>query len=834
MEASQAPLSGRSARYPHGEHRRPAVAEGVTLLLVAGPDGAGLHEAIVDAQQALSGLKHYEILVIAANKTAAAATAAIKSSRPGGDSNIRLIETQDADGLNWLDALPQVKHEWIAVARADGRYQLGELTRLLAFSADFDVVQGYRIERPRSVATYVLGRSEAILAKLFAHTGARDPACGLQVFRRSLLLGLPGFARDDFSRIELLARLRLAEAKIVEIPVTYHAGAAPSQTWTSSTLGGRVRECVANNVTRPVRWLKRLVTFWWSERMFPVGNAKVAGRAAEAVWHGNQAIAAWGVLIAAAVIFFFGHLSYPLLEPDESRYARIAQQMVRSGDYVVPYRFDEPYLDKPPMLYWLTAANYHLFGVSDGTARITCALAALVAVLVTYGMGQRLVGQRAAWMGAFCLMLCSGFALGGKFLIMDGLLTCFVTLAMMSGYLAIQGPRVRPGWCVAASLFCGLGVMTKGPLAIVLFLPPLFAARWISGSGASLRLRDWALCLVPGAVLALPWFVMVSLREPKFLEYFFWRHNIERFTTDFSHDQPWWYYIPVFLLGMFPASLLLGPLGVMLFGGDARLRARRTPEMGYLVLVSAWILFFFSLSRGKLPPYIIPVLPPMCLLCGKLLDLLVSPQAHAEVFRRCRYWLPELIIQVGMVGIAVVGIIDLVMGGGRNYGFVLDGAMIATGVFFFLYLPRGALKPALRSWPAAGLVAWLAMTYAFLDFYPDVATSRSIAVKAQSLCDEFGDPQMPIIFFGRREESVIFYTPAKRIHQFQGHEPEHIVNFLRRHPHTVLVSDRNDIAELRPNLPANVAIKEMGGRGHLYLSSTAATDVASESGSTAK
>lgn len=825
MDASPASPLGNVASDRRSASRRPAIRDGISLVLIAGADATATRSALTDAQGVLSGLtNNYEILVVG-NATSNANTRAAMSLDCGHDARVRFVSPDGAGFAGWQQGVRQAAHDWVVLAPADGRYRLAELGRLLAFTSDSDVVCGYRIGSQRRLIGAALDRCGAHLSSLLLRTAVRDPGCELKIFRRSLLGNLPELPDDDFSRVELLARLRLAGAQIVEVPTTYQRGRLAADTPTATGLN--LRGIFSGYVARPGRWLARLVSFWWSQFLFAQNGSSAAVSTAETPWRGGQAVAAWCVLAGAAIIFFFSHLSFPLLEPDESRYARIAQEMIRTGDYLVPYRFGEPYLDKPPMLYWLTAASYRLFGVSEGAARVVCALSGLIAVLATYGIGRRLIGQRAAWIGAFTLMLCTGFALGGKFLIMDGLLTCFVTLAMLSGYLAIHGPRVRPGWCVAASLFCGLGVMTKGPLAVVLFLPPLIASRWLTKGGAKLTWRHWALCLAPGALVALPWFVLVTLREPQFLEYFFWRHHVARFTTDFSHDQPWWYYIPVLLLGMFPASLLLGPLAILLFGNDAALRRHRTWELGYLLLVAGWILFFFTLSRGKLPPYIIPALPPMCLLCGKLLDLLVARTAEGNLFRRSRAIFPELVCQVALAGVAVVGVIDLALGGGRNYGFLVDSVLILAGASLFFYLPRGNHKHLLHNWAAAGVLAWVAMAYAFLNFYPDIAYSRSIAVQAEEICEEAGDPKMPIIFFGRREESVLFYLPANRIHEFAGKHPDRLVAFLRRHPKALLVSDRNDIADLRPSLPAGLTVSEMGGRGHLYLATTPAANVAS-------
>lgn len=832
MEASQA-FAGRHRPPSIAAADRPPIAGGLSVILIATADGSTTASAIAEARAVIRSVtENYEILVVPHNTCADQGCPAAAVANHS-DSKVRMLA---ADGLSapaWQRGLRQAKHPWVVVAEAGGGYHLGELRRLLPLARDFDAVCGYRIDRSRDWLAWGGRRSGAIISGVLLRTGARDPACGMKLFRRSFLDELPDLPDDAFAEVELLARLRLAGAEMVEVGVSFDPSSAVAAGWGADW--GQAVSGAISAIVGAYRWSARLMRFWWSQSLFPAAvqapsdDAHAGDHGNAIVWRGKRALAAWCVLAAAALVFFFGHLSYPLLEPDESRYARIAQEMIRSGDYLVPRRFGEPYLDKPPLLYWLTAASYGLFGVSAAAARVVCSLAGMATVLITYALGRRFVGQRAAWIGAFMLMLCAGFALGGKFLIMDGLLTCFVTLAMFSGFLAIHGPRVRPAWCVAASLFCGLGMMTKGPLAIVLFLPPLFASRWLTGSGARLTWRHWGLCLLPGVLLALPWFVLISLRQPDFLEHFLWRHHIARFTTDFIHEEPWWYYIPVLVIGMFPATLLLGPLAVLLFGADGRLRPLRTREMGYLLLAAAWTLAFFSMSRGKLPPYIIPVLPPLCLLCGRLLDLLLEQGIDADFFARTRRYLPEFVCSVGLLGSSVLGIVDLAFGGGRDGGFLIDGALVVAGISLFVVLARGGFLKYRHRWSTAGALAWTAMAYAFLNLYPDVAYNRSIATQAQRICNERGNPNMPVVFFGRREESLLFYLPPERLYTFSGKEQARLATFLRRQPHALVVSDRRDIAELLRSVSDGLTIDEVGGRGHLFVSQPARSSVASGS-----
>ena len=211
--------------------------------------------------------------------------------------------------------------------------------------------------------------------------------------------------------------------------------------------------------------------------MFPVADAD-GGPAATI----GPTIRPWHVWLLAAVaaLLLFARLTFPLIEPDEARYALIAVSMLDSGDLLVPQREGSYYLDKPPLLYWMTVASFWALGVHDYAARTVTALAGLGTLLTTFWIGRYLIGRRGAWIGALLLLLSLGFMLASRFLIMDGMLTLFTTVSLLSLYVATQGTRLHRGWWMLAAVACGLGVMTKGPVALVLTLPPWFAMRWLA------------------------------------------------------------------------------------------------------------------------------------------------------------------------------------------------------------------------------------------------------------------------------------------------------------------------------------------------------------------
>jgi 4-amino-4-deoxy-L-arabinose transferase-like glycosyltransferase len=311
-------------------------------------------------------------------------------------------------------------------------------------------------------------------------------------------------------------------------------------------------------------------------------------------------------------------LSFHLFEPDEGRYAEIPREMLARGDAVVPYLLGEPYLDKPPLFYWLVMASYRLFGSHVWSARLIPALAVHGCILLTYFLGRRTLGARAAFWGAIALTLSPAFLSMGRLLILDGLLALCVTTALLGGFEAMRGDRLRWGWWILSALACGLGMLTKGPIAPLLVVPPLVAQRWLSreSAQAAIPFRAVAAYAALAFAVVIPWFAAICIREPAFAAFFLWHHNVVRFLAPFDHIRPVWFYVPILLIGLLPASLLAVPFVRFLLSGAPAAAARRCPELGFMLLAGGWCVLFFSMSGCKLPTYILPAFPPLTLALG--------------------------------------------------------------------------------------------------------------------------------------------------------------------------------------------------------------------------
>ena len=366
----------------------------------------------------------------------------------------------------------------------------------------------------------------------------------------------------------------------------------------------------------PERPLPRTAVGWlphlWRTVLFPAAPPGPAGGGTPA----GRPVAAFLLVAVLPAVLLYPCRSFHLFEPDESRYAQIPREMLARGEWVVPTLQGEPYLDKPPLLYWLVMLSYRAFGVSPESARLVPAVCVHLTVIAVYLLGRRSIGGRAALWAAVLLTVAPVYIGVARLLLLDGLLTLCVTLSVVCGFEAVRTGRLKVGWWVASALASGLGFLTKGPISEILLFPPLLAFGFLNGGTARVGWRH--LALFAGVVVGvnLPWYVAIYRREPQFLGHFFWDHNVMRFLQPFDHLQPVWYYAPILLAGLLPGTLLFVPYARALLFGGPEAAAARTPAGGFWLLAGGWCVLFFSLSGSKLPTYVLPAFPFLRLALG--------------------------------------------------------------------------------------------------------------------------------------------------------------------------------------------------------------------------
>lgn len=294
-----------------------------------------------------------------------------------------------------------------------------------------------------------------------------------------------------------------------------------------------------------------------------------------------------------------------LFEPDESRYALVAQGMLEDGNWLVPRLEGQPYTHKPPLYLWLVAMLRAL-GLSWTAAGVLPAfVAALAVVLLTPPAARRLgLDTEAGYLAGAALAGSPLFATMALAARMDMPLALFLAAALIAGFLVLQEERSWETWRWVFWLAVGLAVMSKGPVALALVgLTVVFFALGSPRPQPWRRLfSGWA--WAAGLALPLAWFVPAAVSQGwAWVEETLVRQSAGRMVRSFAHREPFYFHLVTWPVTGFPASLLA--LGATL----AFWRQRRPPVARYLASAFAAILLFFSAISGKLVVYLLPLVP---------------------------------------------------------------------------------------------------------------------------------------------------------------------------------------------------------------------------------
>jgi 4-amino-4-deoxy-L-arabinose transferase len=319
-------------------------------------------------------------------------------------------------------------------------------------------------------------------------------------------------------------------------------------------------------------------------------------------------------LVALAYLLPLG--THGLWIPDETRYAQISQNMLLSGNWVSPHFMDVRYFEKPVAGYWMIAIGQALFGQNLFGVRFASALSTALSVLLCYLIARRMWNEpRKSFACALLYMSLTVIAGQAGYANLDPQFTFWVNLSLVALWFAVdsasRGQRLI-AWAVLG-LACGMGFMTKGFLAWL--LPVLIALPWMLWQKRWRELLVYGpVAIVVAVVVSLPWVLAVHAQEPDYWRFFFWHEHIRRFAgKDAQHDAPWWYYLPLLVGFSLPWVALLPPALKQAW------QTRRQSNIAFLLLWLWMPLIFFSLSKGKLPAYILPCLLPLALLLGHTL-----------------------------------------------------------------------------------------------------------------------------------------------------------------------------------------------------------------------
>ena len=349
------------------------------------------------------------------------------------------------------------------------------------------------------------------------------------------------------------------------------------------------------------------------------------------------------LLLLSFLTFFAGLGRQAIGDADEGFYAEAAREMAEGGDWLTPRFNYQDRWQKPILYYWLTAATYQITGATEWAARFWSALSGLGLVLVTWLASRRLLGDgRAAWLAGAVTATCYGYFEMARNALPDLPLAFCITVAIFAALAAVDASRTadaandtRLRWCILSGFSVGLGFLLKGPVAIavpVIVLLPIF---WLENREAEpphIGARHIAAAFIVFLVIALPWYLaMTRVHGIAYLQSFFITDNLERFATDrFNDPRPVWFYVPIVVGGMMPWASYLICLPRVAVTELARRRRRLTRTERRLLIWAIVPFLFFTLSIGKQPRYVLPVLPPIAILLGDSLRRRLDRMADAS------------------------------------------------------------------------------------------------------------------------------------------------------------------------------------------------------------
>ncbi len=441
-------------------------------------------------------------------------------------------------------------------------------------------------------------------------------------------------------------------------------------------------------------------------------------------------------------------------------HAATSKDMVLSGDWTTPTMNGERFFDKPAFHNWLVALAFVVFGFTEFAARLPNATLGLGCVLVTYLLGRRLYGPGAGFFGAVVLATAAEFFVLSRTVMHDMSLAFFVTLGLALWFVGHSKNAAERGWFLLSYATFGGAMLAKGPTGVLLPGAVVFLFLLARQELRFLGRMSLGWGLLIGLLVAAPWYLAVSLRNPDYARYFFIELNFGSFLSEEAHHQePFHYYLPVLLVGLLPWSFFLPAALVRAWQRKGEDRHGGTV---FLLLWAGLYLAFFSAAESKLATYILPLFPPLALLLGRLWhELATTPTA---TLRRAVLWsfAPFLALPVGVilwVRTQPLPLTELAV----RYGVTLEEA-VAPLVALILGLAAAFVLVLLRrtrtgfAGIAVSFAACIALFFAFIVPVMNLhRSSREMALELDELLPE-GEP---IVNCGNMRDSALFYTDRR-------------------------------------------------------------------------
>jgi 4-amino-4-deoxy-L-arabinose transferase-like glycosyltransferase len=390
------------------------------------------------------------------------------------------------------------------------------------------------------------------------------------------------------------------------------------------------------------------------------------------------------------VLVFSGLALRPLVPVDETRVVSVAWEMWQRGDFLVPYLNGEPYSHKPPLLQWIIHLGWLVFGVNDWTPRFVGPLFGLGNLFLTERLARRLWPESVAVsrLASLILLGLAVWSLWTTLTLYDMLVAFFAQLGVLGILRAAQG-AFGVGWLMMAAGIGG-GVLSKGPVILLLILPAGLLAPWWSASVPRSGWIGWyagiLVATLLGAAIGLAWAIPAGIAGGEaYAQAIFWSQSVGRIADSFAHKRSWWWYVDVLPMALFPWILWPG-----IWRNVAKLRA--DPKLRFCLLHVIAVLILLSTISAKQIHYLLPSLPIWALIFARVFG---DPSLQVGRFGQIAFG--AVVIGLGLA-LALLPLIASVLGFPKSDSTVVAVAeasplaaivlIVGLGAFLLLWRPR--------------------------------------------------------------------------------------------------------------------------------------------------
>ena len=460
-------------------------------------------------------------------------------------------------------------------------------------------------------------------------------------------------------------------------------------------------------------------------------------------------------LLSFAGVFacYFFNLFIDIMDVDAAQFASIAREMVEKGSYLEVYHRGKDYLDKPPLLFWLSALSFRLFGFHNWSYKLPAVLALIGAVYFTYRFAKLYYTDRVAKNAALILASCQAMMLMTNDVRTDGLLTSAVifTIWQMAAYLKFKSNR----YIILAGIGLSLALMTKGPIAAIIVAAAIGGHLLLSKNWLQIFDIKWVLLVVIALLLLVPMcyglYTQFDLHPEKFvyglqgpsgLKFFFWTQSFGRVTGDiyWANDTGPFYFLNTILWDFQPWVVLF----FIGFGWFVLRIFQKDKPKEYITFMGFLFPFIaLSASNYKLPHYIFVLLPFAAIIASDSLDRLSGK--FLRLFTYVQFGLMHLYFALG--GLILFYFFS------EKYPIIIMVWLLGFLVFWYVFLKAHSNRFVFISVAAAISLGVVMST----SFYPHLLTYQSRSIVGKKI-NQLQVPQDQFYSFGEVSFALDYYA----------------------------------------------------------------------------